>query len=80
MPDRSRLKILEKVPPPIIATRGPMRQQKSPLLTRGPETLHNTIIYGEYGVQVGSLSLFSYDSFIFYLYLLILLFTKVIGI
>lgn len=54
MPDRQRLKILEKVPPPINPSKPPLRSPRSPHLIRGPETLHNSIVYGEYGVQVSN--------------------------
>ena len=53
-PERRKLKMLEKVPHPIVKTSSNVAvQQKSEAkYCRGPEPIHNKLIYGQYGVQV----------------------------
>ncbi|XP_053384436.1 39S ribosomal protein L16, mitochondrial-like [Mercenaria mercenaria] len=50
-PERMRLRMMEKIPEPLSATRAHYKMSKRLELMRGPEQTHNRIIYGEYGIQ-----------------------------
>ncbi|XP_005108443.1 39S ribosomal protein L16, mitochondrial [Aplysia californica] len=49
-PERRRLKIMEKIPPLDAGVRPP-KMMKDLHLMRGPETVHNKLQYGDYGIQ-----------------------------
>lgn len=50
-PERRRLRIVEKMPEPLSTTKAYFKMPKRLDFMRGPELVHNKIIYGEYGVQ-----------------------------
>ena len=49
---RRRLKLYDKVPQPLTASAKIAKQTKRLELMRGPELVHNTLVYGDYGIQV----------------------------
>lgn len=50
-PERRRLKIIDKVPPLEPSVRPP-KHMRDLYRMRGPETIHNKLQYGDYGIQV----------------------------
>ena len=54
-PERRRLKIIDKIPPIDPGIRPP-KMPRDLYLMRGPEPIHNKLQYGDYGIQVCSLS------------------------
>lgn len=51
MPERPKLKIMEKVPQYPPGLRAP-KMQKRLRYMRGPENTHNTLLYKQYGIIV----------------------------
>lgn len=56
MPERPKLRFMDKVPqlPPSIR---PPKMQKRLKLMRGPELVHNTLMHKQYGLMVGNFNM-----------------------
>ena len=52
LPKRTRLAVVQKQPEPFNHLKPFPKMAKEIKLMRGPEEVHNKIIYGEYGIQV----------------------------
>lgn len=54
IPEKKKLRMMDKVPPPVLHTASNLavQQRSEAKYCRGPEPIHNKLNYGQYGVQV----------------------------